>query len=186
MGIQIVMSDEELMTAFAGGDDGAYVELYQRHKHVVFGYCLRMLSDQEAAEEIIQSVFARFFERRHRLEKPRSFRAWILTVARNECINHFRITGRFEPLPGELISPAGDANPLAEVERTEESALLAAALSRLKPYYREVVVLRDYQGFSYPEISSIIGEPESVVKSRLFTARRQLHGLLKPYFLERD
>jgi RNA polymerase sigma-70 factor (ECF subfamily) len=127
----------------------------------------------------------RIFQRRERLNRPDAFRPWIFSVARNECISYFRITGRYDPIPDDVADGGDVSNPLATLERVQEAELLASALARLKPYYREVIILRDYQGLSYVEIGDIIGEPERVVKSRLFTARRRMYDFLKPYVLER-
>ncbi len=67
------------------------------------------------------------------------------------------------------------------MERQEESMLLMEAIMRLKPEYREVLLLREYEDLSYEEIAAIVGSTESAVKSRLFKARQQLHRVLKPY-----
>lgn len=179
------MTDHELIIRFTGGDDQAFVSLYQRHKEAVYRYCLRMLDDGDAAEDVVQAIFVRMYQRRERLKQPSSFRSWMFAVARNECFSHFRFAGRFDAMTADVAGDTTGPDPLSVVEQQQDSELLAAALAKLKPIYREVVVLRDYEGFSYQDIAEVITEPESIVKSRLFTARRKLFELLKPYYLER-
>jgi RNA polymerase sigma-70 factor (ECF subfamily) len=75
--------------------------------------------------------------------------------------------------------------PTSAVEKDEEIALVARAIARLKPEMKEVVILREYENMSYKEIADVLGVAESIVKSRLFSARQQLYARLKPVFEER-
>jgi RNA polymerase sigma-70 factor, ECF subfamily len=67
------------------------------------------------------------------------------------------------------------------LDRDDESRLLMNTIMRLKPEFREVLLLREYEGLSYEEIAAVVGSTESTVKARLFKARQQLHKVLKPY-----
>ena len=72
-----------------------------------------------------------------------------------------------------------------ELFRNEEVALVGQAINRLKPEYREVVVLREYDNLSYREIAEVVGVAENMVRSRLYSARRLLYEMLKNDFIGR-
>lgn len=172
-------SDHDLAGAFRDGDERAFAALFERFRRPVFVFALRMLGDEDAARDLVQDVFVRIWERRAQLDRPGSFRSWLFAVARNRCLSQLRRGRGLVPLddaPEEaLVSAAAVDGP----ERDQDLVLLRRALAALKVEYREVLVLREYQELSYAEIAAITDSTESAVKSRLFKARRALHGTLE-------
>ena len=177
-----------LVRDFQRGDDIAFLDLYHRYKQPIYGFILKMVGDLDAAKDIFQTVFLHVYEQANHIDHPESFRAWLYSIARNESVSYLRHSthldrSREEP---DEVSPDGDPTPLTSAERTEEIQLLNRAVADLRPEYREVVILRDYQQLSYREIAAILRIEERLVKSRLFTARRRLYESLRPYFTERS
>ena len=172
--------DRELIEAFQAGDDFAFVSLYNRHRAAVYTFCVKMVLDKDQAKDIFQETFIRVFENRDRLLNTGSFRAWVFTIARNQCLNHIRRERRQLPLEsvksGSLVS---SDLPISALEKSEQVDLVNRFLARLKEDYREVVVLREYQNLSYEEIAAITRSTVSAVKSRLFKARRKLAELIE-------
>ena len=82
--------DRSLIEAFQSGDEFAFVALYNRYKGPVFAFCVKMLLDRAAAEDVLQETFVRVYENRERLTRPGSFKAWLFTIARNLAINNAR------------------------------------------------------------------------------------------------
>ncbi len=171
--------DRALIEAFQAGDEFAFVALYNRYKGPVFAYCAKMLLDRAAAEDTLQETFVRVYENRERLTRPGSFKAWLFTIARNQCLNQLRRSGRQEPLPDRPL-PAHGETPFSNLMKSEQVDLVNEYLGRLTPEYREVIVLREYQNLSYEEIVAVTRNTVSSVKSRLFKARRKLGTLLRP------
>ncbi|MDX1547840.1 MAG: RNA polymerase sigma factor [Rhodothermales bacterium] len=175
--------DRALIEAFQAGDDFAFVSLYNRYKGPIYAYCVKMLLDQDLAQDVMQETFLRIYENRDRLLNTRSFKAWAFTIARNQCLNQFRRSHRqvqlddVGPLPD---TEDGPPTSLAALEKSEQIALVNAFLGRLKPDYREVLILREYQNLSYEEIAAVTRSTISAVKSRLFKARRKLASFLGP------
>lgn len=170
-----IHTDHGTIAAFQGGDEFAFVTLYNRHKEGIFVFCRKVLLDDSAAKDVMQETFLRIYENRDRLLKTDAFRSWIYTIARNQCYNYLRRNKRFvslEPLPD--IRDQVDLTPVGELEKSEQVALVNRLLSMLKLEYREVLVLREYQNLSYDEIALIMRTTVSSVKSRLFKARRKL------------
>ncbi len=171
--------DRSLIEAFQAGDEFAFVALYNRYKAPVFAFCVKMLLDRAAAEDVLQETFVRVYENRERLTRPGSFKAWLFTIARNQCLNQLRSSGRQVPL-GEAEPVAAGGTPFSQLLKSEQVALVNAYLARLSPEYREVLVLREYQDLSYEEIAAVTRNTVSSVKSRLFKARRKLGTFLRP------
>jgi RNA polymerase sigma-70 factor (ECF subfamily) len=175
-------TDADLAEAFRDGDDRAYSVLYERYKHALYAFSLKMLGEADAASDLVQDVFLTIYERRRQLNHPESFRSWLFAIGRNRCLSRLRQdrgTTSLDEAPEEAIAVEAPSDGL---EAEEEVRLVRVALAQLKIEYREVLVLREYQDLSYREIAEITETTESAVKSKLFKARRALHEMLKPAF----
>ncbi len=173
------MTDSEIIKAFRSGDELAFALLYGRYKTGVYTFCLKMLLDREAALDAVQDTFLRVYENRSRLISTPAFRSWLFTIARNQCLNRLRRSGRQVNIEGrEDRLVTSNTNPASELEKAERHRLVNKHLSLLSPSYREVIVLREYHYLSYEEIAAVTRTTVSSVKSRLFKARRKLAASL--------
>lgn len=173
--------DKALIEAFQQGDEFAFVSLYNRYKGAIYAFCFKMLLDREQALDVMQETFLRIYENRDRLLNAGSFKAWTFTIARNQCLNQLRRSHRHVALDDKLPPPEAPAmRQLAALEKSEQVALVNHFLAQLKPDYREVLILREYQNLSYEEIAAITRSTLSAVKSRLFKARRKLAAFMEP------
>ncbi len=178
------LSDEILLERSRAGNHLAFLQLYERYKRAIYGFTRKLLEDPELAKDVLQTVFLRLYEDAGRIHNPSHLKTWLFAVARNECLTQRRKSSRNLPLEGDEPIVSDGAHDA--LERDERHALIRVAIGRLTPEQREVVVLREYEDLSYREIAEIIGVAESVVKSRLFEARRKLFDLLKNVFQERS
>jgi len=134
----------------------------------------------------MQETFLRIYENRDRLLNTNSFRAWTFTIARNQCLNQFRLSNKHVHLDDEQVAQLPEAaaqSQVAMLEKSEQVELVNYFLGRLKPEYREVIVLREYQNMTYDEIAAVTRSTLSAVKSRLFKARRKLAAFMEPVFV---
>lgn len=177
--------DRSLIEEFQQGDEFAFISIYNRYKTPVYAFCVKMLGDREQARDVMQETFLRVYENRDRLSNTGSFKSWIFTIARNQCLNQIRKARWQVPLENEREPAARQETPISRLEKNERVALVARYLNELKPEYREVIVLREYQNMSYEEIAAVTRSTLSAVKSRLFKARRKLASFIEP-LLERD
>lgn len=180
--------DRALIEAMQEGDEFAFVSLYNRYKGPVYGFCLKMLLDEEQAQDAMQDTFLRVYENRERLLNASSFKAWLFTIARNQCLNLIRRGKREVDLQDHHRRSASvrvSDLPGAKLEKNEQVEIVNYFLAQLKPDYREVIVLREYQNLSYEEIAAVTRSTLSAVKSRLFKARRKLASFMAPA-LERE
>lgn len=175
------VDDKVLIEAFQAGDEFAFVSLYNRYKAPVYAFCVKMLLDRPLAQDAMQETFLRVYENRDRLTKTGSFKAWLFTIARNQCLNNLRRRSRQVPLDEYTPVPGTSREgPSHRMEKSEQVALINRYLAQLKPEYREIIILREYQNLSYEEIAAVTRSTLSAVKSRLFKARRKLARFMDP------
>jgi RNA polymerase sigma-70 factor (ECF subfamily) len=167
------------------GNDVAARELVRRYERPVFNLIARTVVDRSAAEDLTQDAFLKVFRSLHTFDVRLRFPAWILTIAHNTAVDHLRRTrDAWLPLDapvGEgddtfedvLPDPAG-VNPEQIALRTNLADAVDAALDRLRPEYRTVLVLRHQEELDYAEIAQITGWPLGTVKTFLRRGRLAL------------
>jgi RNA polymerase sigma-70 factor (ECF subfamily) len=163
--------DRVVVERCLGGDTEAFRTLVERYQRVLFTVAVRMLGDADEAADASQNAFVRAYRKLQTYDSGHKFFSWLYRILVNECLNVRRTRRLLEPLDPGLAS--GD-NPHRTAEQAELRTSVRAALRRLTPAYREVVVLRHYAGLSYVEMAEALGVPEKTVKSRLFSARQRL------------
>jgi RNA polymerase sigma-70 factor (ECF subfamily) len=172
--------DEDLMERFKGGDERAFVALYERYKRRVYAYCLKMVTSRELAEDVFQETFVRVARKREHF-KSGNFAGWLFAIARNLCLNALR-----DNVQHVSLDEVQDSLPAEDEPEYEFNAeILRNAIEQLPPDLREALVLRVYSGFSYNEISEITGTKLATVKVRIFRGKQKLHEILSPYFADK-
>jgi RNA polymerase sigma-70 factor, ECF subfamily len=158
------------------GDEAAYRELVGR-----FGprleYFLRKLVGRDArADDIAQEVWIAVFGQLPKLRDAGAFTTWLYRIAHNKAMLDARRNGR---LPTTTQDVAGIADEEEATFSREDAARIHAALDKLEPPHREVLVLRFLEDLSYDEISEIVSCPVGTVRSRIHYAKSQLRKLLE-------
>jgi RNA polymerase sigma-70 factor, ECF subfamily len=174
-------SDEQLVADLRLGLMDAFAAIYERYKRCIFSFCLNITADRPLAEDATHDTFIKMLENIHTLNDVSVFRSWLYTIARNQVYKLLQKQKSNGTLSDELVW-SGE-QPDAAVESLEEHDMIALCITALKPEYREVLTLREFEQLSYAEIAIIMGDSESSVKSRLFKARRSLAEKLKIYYL---
>jgi RNA polymerase sigma factor (sigma-70 family) len=149
-------------------------QLYERHSELVYRYCLRMLRSREDAEDASQTTFVQALRALRRGVVPAFEQAWLLTIAKNECLSRHRASKRRREL--EL---ARDPQALEEVAPARESGRdlligVQGALARMPEMQRRALLLREWQGHSYVEIAEELQLSQGAVEALLFRARKSL------------
>lgn len=168
-------ADELLMFEVRDGDLAKLGVLFERHHRTLYNFFLRLTSDRQASEDLVQEVFLRILKYRHTYRGENSFGAWMYRIARNARADHHRKPKREVPMPEDnqdFVSPeltAGD-----HVERDQELDLLHRALSNLTEDKREVLLLSRFQDLKYEEIAGMLGCAVGTVKARVHRAIKDL------------
>jgi RNA polymerase sigma-70 factor (ECF subfamily) len=158
------------------GDSAAFESIVVRYQRILFTVALRILGDRDDASDAAQSAFVKAYEKLATFDERRRFFSWIYRILVNECLNLRRDRHIQVELADDL--PGGGGTPADAFEHRETRARVQAAILALPMAYREVIVLRHFTELTYDEIASTLGVAESVVKSRLFTARQRLAQML--------
>jgi len=165
------------------GDPDAIRALWESHRRWVAAIVLAHMPREAELEDLLQDVAMRLVKQVHRLRDPAMVRPWLRSVA----INVARTAGRRQrvrlrvvrpeaPNAGEPAGRSGGETPLATVE---EGRRALAAAHRLRPEYREPLILQCVRGMSYRQIADTLGVPVTTIETRLARARRMLREELE-------
>ncbi len=187
-------TDEQILTEYISGDSEAIRMIYVRYKTRLFNFCLRLLGNRADAEEVTGDVFMTLMtDCTYDPEKNIRFSTWIYTVARNKSVSRMRKRKYLTPFwhgptrqDGfqEWDPPDGRELSREELAERELSVLVLKALDTLPFEYKEAMVLRQYHGMSYEQISVILNCSLAKVKILIFRAKEQLRVQLAPFVKE--
>lgn len=169
------MTDFELIQKCLQEDNAYFEELVFRYKNLVYSIILRMVNDQEEANDIAQDVFLKVYKNLHRYYPDFKFSTWIIRITTNHVIDYRRKkraeTVTMEDVEYELSS---EESPESAYIRREQKEMLRDVVSKLPDMYKIPIVLYHNEGLSYQEIAEVIEEPLSKVKNRIFRGRKML------------
>ena len=170
-------SDVELVRSAASGDARAYEQLYRKHVGRVYGLCLRMTRDRGEAEEMVQEVFVRVWEKLGSFRGGSAFSTWLHRVAVNTVIERLRVQTRWRDRHDAAADP--DDIPVSSFARLEGADIdLERAISRLPLRARMVFLLHDVEGHKHREIAKLTGLAVGTCKAHLHRARQLLRTML--------
>jgi RNA polymerase sigma-70 factor, ECF subfamily len=163
-----------------GGSLEAFEQLYRRFHRQVYGISLRMAGVQDLAEEMVQETFLRAWHGLSRFRAESGFGTWLYRLAANTACQLLRSRGRI--LESCVASEDLDAlsTRAANESGAESRLMLDEALASLPFGARQVILLRDVEGFSYSEISEMTGLALGTVKAQVHRGRRLLMVRMQP------
>ena len=175
-------TDHVLAQRAAGGDMGAFEELYERHHRRVYSLCLRMTQNASEAEDLAQEVFIQLFRKIGSFRGESAFTTWLHRLTVNQVLMHFRKrsvklekTTEEGETPVQIVRGTENPNAMPVMDRIA----LDNALKQLPPGYRTVFVLHDVEGHEHEEIAKMLGVAVGTSKSQLHKARMKLRQILK-------
>jgi len=175
-------SELPLVLAAQRREPAAMQMLVARDTRWVRAVIAGLLSDAQAVDDAVQDVWVRAWQQVSQLRDPQRWRAWLYRLARNVAADAGRRISRERRIsqPLEALGPTAAAAPRAEhvAERMEEHRRVLAAVQGLPALYREPLVLRYLEGWSYRQIGETLDVPTDTVETRLVRARRLLREAL--------
>lgn len=175
-------SDSRLLERYQSGEREAFKWLYERYKGRLYAYCFRLLRNGPDAEDAVHETFLKLSIGLDSLRHAAAIRTWLYRVARNESLMMIRRARGSPDIDPDTLWD--DVNPLHILAEKDTVRLVQHALSEMKVEYRDVLMLREYDGMSYAEIAEITGSTLDAVKSRIFKARKALMEKLRSQFNE--
>jgi len=164
--------DRRLVLRYQQGDDAAFEELYRRYYPRLHLYCQRRVGDVHASEELAQEAFIRAMRAMPRFAGERRFYPWMTVIAQRLCIDHHRRTSRVEPIAEVDLGVLEENHD--ELFASVDRGHLTEAMQRLAPRHREVLGLREEQGWTYQQIADHLEVPVTTVEALLHRARKAL------------
>jgi RNA polymerase sigma-70 factor (ECF subfamily) len=166
-------SISDLVLRARRGEPAAFEELARRHLRTAYVIALAVLGRPADAEDVAQEAFVAVLERIDDCREPARFSGWLVKIVRNRALNALDKRRLRDAQPDvEVAAPAGGGDVVAR-------ARLLAALARLSPVQREIVLLHDLDGWTHAELAGALGISEVNCRQHLFTARRVLRAELE-------
>ena len=173
--------ESKVMAEVAKGNLSAFREIVERYQNPLLNYVCRYTGDRAAAEDIAQEVFLRVFKNANEYRPFSSFKTWLFKIATNLCLNELRDNRiRRNTIDIFELNEAGFValvtkcpSPARELENRELSSTLKKA-ENFPEKQRVALLLHKYNGFSYVEISQMMGCSMSAVEALIHRARQSL------------
>ncbi len=173
---------QKLVLAARDGDSGALEELVRATYGSTYTLAYRLTGNDEDASDVVQDVYLRAWRGLRRFRGDAQFTTWLYRITANCSANQLarRARHRSEPLGDDLqpVEHRPEGDPELQVLRNGERIELEAALSKLPPKLRQVLVLRDIYDLAHSVIAKELGISEAAAKVRVHRARRQLRDVL--------
>ncbi len=170
-------TEVELIRRAAGGEVEAFEQLYREHAGRVLALCLRMTRDRGEAEELVQDVFVRVWEKLASFRGGSAFSTWLHRVAVNTVIENLRAKARWRDRHDALVD-AAEATDSVFANQAGADIDLEKAIAKLPVQARMVFVLHDIEGHKHREIAAQTGLAVGTSKAHLHRARQLLRDLL--------
>lgn len=187
------LPDAEVVVLAQRGREPAFRELIRRYERPVFSLVYRMVRDSAAAEDLAQDAFIKVLNHLDKYRPEFKFSSWLFKIANNVAIDHLRrrqldtvsmdgsphaaTATEVESTSFELADQA--ESPLDELASRELGAAIEQAIAKLRPEYRNCIMLRHVEGRSYEEIAATLDLPLGTVKTYIHRARHELREALE-------
>ena len=187
------LPDADVVRLAQQGREAAFRELVARYERPVFSLVFRMVRDRETAEDLAQDAFIKVLNHIDKYSPEFKFSSWLFKIANNVAIDHLRrkrldtvsmdgsphATSRDEVEATTMQLEAEQESALDELEARELGTAIERAIARLRPEYRNCIMLRHVEGRSYEEIAATLDLPLGTVKTYIHRARHELRRALE-------
>jgi RNA polymerase sigma-70 factor (ECF subfamily) len=190
--METVQSDEQIVTRALTGDAEAFGEIVRRWERRIFALAFGMLGREEEARDATQETFLAAFRNLRGFRGEAKVSSWLHRIAINQCITRQRrarvrsetaLEVETETEGASLSTPAHES-PAHVAESRQRAEIVRRAVGALPTELREVLVMKEFEELTFQEIADVLDLPLSTVKSRLYTALRQLRMRLERQSVE--
>lgn len=170
----------ELILRCRGGSAGSFEPLVRDHQGRALAIAEALLGNSEDAADAVQESFVKAFRALGRLRDGSAFGPWFRSIVRNHCRDRLRVARPAEdPLTDADAEVWTEPSVLLTLEREDAARAVRAALARISPDHREILVLKEIEEMSYAEIAEAMRIPPGTVASRLHHARAALRNAVE-------
>ncbi len=176
------MEDAELVKLCQEGDTTAFDRLYHKYRDRMYNVAYKMMNNQEDALDLVQEIFLKAYQKIDKFTYKSAFSTWLYRLAVNVCIDELRRRKPTQEYSTENVLDRIVSNrdtPEDDIILNEQETIIWNAINSLKEKERTIIILRDMEGLSYEEISSVLKCSLGRVKSRIHEARNKLKSVLQ-------
>jgi RNA polymerase sigma-70 factor (ECF subfamily) len=173
------ITESELLKMLKGSDkeqETAFTEVYSQYSPRIYGYCQRVLDNEDDANDAFQETFMKFYDTAKKGNVTEAIFPFLITIARNLCLNQKRSKRVFV----DIVEHEPIFND-SSFEEKELGEIIAKALEKLDFEYREIFVMRQYQELEHSEIAELLNISTTNVKTKYWRAKEKLKDILAPY-----
>ena len=179
------MDDREIVERCLSGDIECFSYLVENYKKLVYSIALRLIKDPHTAEDITQEVFIKAYRKLTLYDTSLKFSAWIGRITHNTCIDLIRKDKNYQVVNSDnFIVEDVEESVDEHIIRKEQKQWIEEQIRQLKPGYSTPLLLFHQGGLSYEEIAKSMNVPLSIVKNRIFRARKMLKEKMAEYYKE--
>ena len=183
--IKPLSDEQELLVRLAAGDEYAFEQLYLIYSPKIYAKILQLVKQEELAEEILQDVFVKIWEKRAGLDKEKSFKSFLYTIAKNMVVDLFRRAALDRQMLEKFIVENTEIYyPFESNDDSEQESkmIIQKALATLPAQRKKIYTLIKLEGHSYEEVAALLGISTSTVNDHVVKATKTL----KAYFDQND
>lgn len=181
--------DLELIQQALNDNEVAYTALLNKYKESIHYAIFKIVNNKDDADDLMLETFGKAFKNLKNYSPNYAFSTWLFTIANNTAIDFIR-RQKSNPLPNNNNQHNNDfedstqevktnaPNPEEDVIRKENYKLIRTLIDQLKPKYRELIIMRYYEEYSYEEIAKKLNLPVNTVKVQLHRAKQFLHNIM--------
>ena len=175
----IIADDRVLVELVLQGDNIAFEYLFERYKEAIHRLFIQRTNNPLDADDLLQETFIKVYINIHRYNPAYTFGQWVYTIARNTFIDFVRRRQEDLPIDDRFTSPASSApTPEESVINLQQRTQIEHYLERLTPRYRQLILMRFFEEYSYEEIAAKLSLPLGTVKTQIHRAREQMCRLI--------
>lgn len=175
----IVADDRRLVELVLAGDDAAFAYLFDRYRDAIRRLFVQRLCGSDDADDLLQETFIKVYINLHRYNPDYTFGQWVYTIARNTFVDYVRRRQDDLPIDERYATPVSSApTPEESVINLQQRTQIEHYLDRLPAGYRQLIVMRFFDEYSYEEIAAKLGLPLGTVKTRIHRARERMCRLI--------
>ena len=176
-------AEDELGVLFADDNRAAFKQLYISYYSRLYAYTLKFVKSSELAEDIVQEVFLKLWEGRHKLTEVNSFRSYLFTICKNTTLSYLSRAAVERDIKNKIIAAAPTHH--SDTEHTilynEFEEVLYQAIEQLPPQRRQIFTLCKLEGKTYEEVANHLGISPGTVNDHIVKATKSIREFLLPY-----
>jgi RNA polymerase sigma-70 factor (ECF subfamily) len=181
--------EARIMAEVAEGNLSAFRTIVEHYQRPLINFILRFIEERSAAEDVAQEIFLRVFKAAKDYKPKAKFKTWLFKIAANYCLNEIRANKNRPQFvdvfdlneAGFLAIAPAACSPEKKFESRELADIIRKAIAQLPEKQKIALLLQKYEGFSYEEISHVMGCSVPAVESLIQRARQSLKKALAPY-----